>query len=539
MVDFNELERSRRKLAREWREQGLWLDISLLDFIEARFRLNPGVESVFVSKHGMKTLTNAERYHQGCQVASALHGIGVGRGDVVAVQLPGWAETAVIYQAIIQLGAVVLPIVNIYGEKEVEYILRQSGARALFMPDAIANTNYSKRYPVYQAIDSLEHVIVLGDDVPAGCIAWSSFKRQAEQLPPAPRPQSIDPDDASLIVYTSGTTSKPKGVRHSHNTLLAEWTNPSFNTEGPYLCCFPMGHYTGFSFIMRPMIADIPSIFLDKWDPEAACELIQAYRVRECGGTPYFLQTLLDAARSIGSDLSSLAWFPMGGTGITPDHIRTAEREGFLGGRVYGSTEHPTVTFSWPDMPFAARGSTDGRVEPGNRVRIVDHHGLNVPRGQDGEILTVGPELFTGYVDADLDRDAFLVGGWFRTGDIGRIDGEGRLTVTGRLKDIIIRGGENISALEVEEYLQSHPRIRESAVVGFADQVYGEKVCAFVTLTEGVALELDDIRAHFAGLGVAKQKTPEKLIVIAEFPRTSSGKIQKFQLLRDWPIAND
>jgi acyl-coenzyme A synthetase/AMP-(fatty) acid ligase len=533
MVSSDELAVSRAELAHQWRLHKYWADIGLLEFIEQGVHRYPDVESIFMKKGSAETLTNAERYRQGCEIASSMREIGVCKGDVVAVQLPGWAETAVIYQAIIQLGAVTLPIVNIYGELEVEYILRQSGAKVLFMPDSITSTDYSARYKKYRTIESLERVIIVGDDVPEGCIGWSAFRQSAATKPYVRHPDSIDPDDVCLIVYTSGTTSKPKGVKHTHNTLLAEWTQPSFNIIGPHLCCFPMGHYTGYSFIMRPMFSDVKSIFMDRWDPDIACGIIERYRVKECGGTPFFLQTLLDSASSSGADISSLEWFPMGGTGITPDHIRTAEKNGFLSGRVYGSTEHPTVTFSWPDMPFSGRAGTDGRIDPGNRVRIVNGEGVDLPLGEEGEILTLGPELFVGYVEAGLDLEAFLPGGWFRTGDVGRVDASGCLTLTGRIKDIIIRGGENISALEVEEHLQSHPNVRESAAVGFPHRTYGEKVCAFVTLVDDTSITLDEIHRHFIALGVAKQKIPEKLVILADFPRTPSGKIQKFQLRKN------
>jgi acyl-CoA synthetase len=188
------------------------------------------------------------------------------------------------------------------------------------------------------------------------------------------------------------------------------------------------------------------------------------------------------------------------------------------------------VSVGWADMPLAQRAHTDGRVQAGSEVRIVDDEGRDLPCGSDGDILVRGPELFIGYTDAALNEQAFTEDGWFRTGDIGRLDDRGCLSITDRKKDIVIRGGENISSQEVERVLATHPAVRDVAVVAMPDARYGEKVCAFVVTRDGETLPLDEVRRHFAEAGVAKQKTPEALFVVDEFPRTASGKVRKADL---------
>jgi len=299
---------------------------------------------------------------------------------------------------------------------------------------------------------------------------------------------------------------------------------------GPYLTPFPAGHIAGFNFLLRPFVTGTDMVFMDRWDPSLAAELIERHRVRLSGGTPFHLQGLLDAAKRGGRDLSSLAAYSMGGTGVTPDHVALADQAGFAGSRSYGLTEHSTVSVGWRDMPLEQRAETDGRVQPGSEVRIVDELEHDLPPGAEGEVLVRGPELFIGYTDPALNAQAFTAGGWFRTGDVGRLDAANCLTLTDRKKDIVIRGGENISSLEVERVLTSHPAVQDVAVVAQPDPRHGEKVCAFVVLKGDAALDLAMVQDHFAAAGVARQKTPESLRVVGELPRTASGKVRKSDL---------
>jgi acyl-CoA synthetase (AMP-forming)/AMP-acid ligase II len=249
--------------------------------------------------------------------------------------------------------------------------------------------------------------------------------------------------------------------------------------------------------------------------------------VTSCGGAPVQLSGLLDQQATGTATLATLREFLTGAAPVPPSLIRRADAAGVTAFRSYGSSEHPTVSAGTTADPLARRAGTDGRLLAGNEVRLVDADGRDVPAGADGEILTRGPELFTGYTDPALNAAAFLPGGWFRTGDVGRVDAAGYLTVTDRLKDIIIRGGENISAKEVEDLLMEHPAIVDVAVIPSPDPALGERVCAVVVTRPGFSFDVDEALTHFAAAGAARQKTPEVVMVVDELPRTPSGKVRK------------
>jgi len=286
----------------------------------------------------------------------------------------------------------------------------------------------------------------------------------------------------------------------------------------------------GVLSILRLFFNGGESILMDAWDADAAAALVERFRATRSSGTPFHVNSLLDAAQAQGRDISSLSEFLVGAAAVPPEVVERCERAGIMTYRSYGSTEHPTITSGTLQHDPQWRARTDGVLNPGCRVRIVDDEGADVPFGKAGEIVSQGPEQFLGYHRAELNDDAFLPGGWFKTGDIGRLDTEGFLTVTDRKKDIIIRGGENIASKEVEDHLAKHPAVREAAVVAAPDERFGERVCAFVLLRPGQTLAIDDVRAHFAALQVAKQKTPERLEVVAALPRTPSRKVRKREL---------
>ncbi|HMT44751.1 MAG TPA: AMP-binding protein, partial [Chakrabartia sp.] len=242
------------------------------------------------------------------------------------------------------------------------------------------------------------------------------------------------------------------------------------------------------------------------------------------------LSGLMEAAARDGRDISSFDEFLIGATTVPPALVAASEALGIRCCRCYGSTELPTVSQCVGDDPLEKRLSTDGRANPGVGLRIVDDAGADVPTGQDGEVAVRGAERFLGYTDPTLNAVSFLPGGWFLTGDIGRLDADGYLAITDRKKDIIIRGGENISSREVEELVLALPGVAEAAAIGLPDTRMGECVCVVVSLAEGAVLTLEEINAAFRERGVARQKTPENLVIVEEFPRTPSGKIQKAAL---------
>ena len=336
-------------------------------------------------------------------------------------------------------------------------------------------------------------------------------------------------------MYTSGTTAEPKGVQHTHASLLGEiCAMDEIRGAGPdltTLSVFPSGHIAGTLGILRVLCRGNTTITLDAWQPEQAAHLIATRGVGASGGAPIHLSGILDIAERDGLDLSSLREYTTGAAGVAGNLIRRADRFAVGAFRCYGSSEHPTVSSGRPEDPLGKRADTDGRVAPGTQIRLIDDDGNDVNPGDAGEILTRGPELFCGYTDARHNRSS-LVDGWFRTGDVGRLDADGYLTITDRKKDIIVRGGENISSKEVEDVLSGHPAVAEAAAVGLADEKYGERVCAFVVVNSGQSFDLHAAAAYFAQCGLARQKTPERIVVVPELPRTASGKVQK-HLLRD------
>jgi len=376
-----------------------------------------------------------------------------------------------------------------------------------------------------------DHVVVAGEAAAPGTLRWEDLVARGDADAPGP---PLDANDVCAMVYTSGTTSEPKGVQHTHNTLLAERGGARASATGrgaaPSLHLFPAGHIAGALGTIFMFAASTTTVTFDTFGPELVIRSIEEFRLESTAGAPVFLSAILDLVETGERDLSSLKSFMVGAASVPPELVERADRLGIKAFRCYGSSEHPTVTSSGPSDPLAVRAGTDGPCLPGNRVRIVDDDGRDLPIGRQGEITTLGPELFVGYRDETLNADAFLPGGWFLTGDLGVLDSAGNLTVTDRKKDIIIRGGENISAKEVEDILARHPSVSEAAVVAMPDRRLGERVCAFVVTRAGQRLGLEDVREHFARAGVAHQKTPERVVIVDDLPRTPAGKVKKFEL---------
>ncbi len=451
------------------------------------------------------------------KVAGALQARGIGAGDVVAVQLPGSYAGAVVQVAVGLCGAVLLPVVMIYGPREMDFVLRSSGASAVVLARsyrgrAQADAVLSGLSP----LPGLKFAVVVGRRRAAahGAVGYAELLRQPGGGYRRPR---LDPDDRAVLMYTSGTTADPKGVQHSHRTLLAEATSRVYTLNGPgarHLGLFPPGHMAGLLSLLRILLLGTPTVIMEAWDAALAATLIDRHAVTSCGGAPVQLSGLLDQQAQGSATLATLRECLTGAAPVPPSLIERAEAAGITAFRSYGSSEHPTVSAGSIADSLDRRARTDGRLLAGNQVRLVDADGRDVPDGRDGEILTRGPELFTGYTDPALNAAAFLPGGWFRTGDVGRIDADGYLTVTDRLKDIIIRGGENISAKEVEDLLVTHPAVADVAVIPVPDPALGERVCAVVVARPGCTFDVEQAREHFAAAGAARQKTPEVVVLV-------------------------
>jgi acyl-CoA synthetase len=536
VLDFETIERDRSARCAYWRSQGVYADYTHVDAIRDGAAVNRDTRLVFHSHARPREADVATLNEEAEHLAGALSELGLRKGERIAVMLPTWSETVLAYLAAFKLGLVLAPIVAIYGAREIGFIMRQTRAKALVIPAQWRGFDYLTRVRDAGELPEMKHLIVVGDSDQPGVVKWDDLIRQPAAAYPAP---NANGDDICLIIYTSGTTADPKGVKHSHNTMLcdanAERTagvssSAPLDPAGPVLGVFPAGHIAGYLSLMRPFLSRTPdTIFVDQWIAEEGARLIEKYKIGSTTGTPIFLTSLIKAAENVGADISSLKQFGLGASAITPDNVRSTDERGFPSGRLYGMSEHTVVSNSAGES-FEKRAYTDGKITARNQVRIVDESENDVAPGQEGEIATLGPRLFMGYVDAELDKACFLSGGWYKSGDIGRIDAEGFLTITDRKKDIIIRGGENISAKEVEDVLGGVPGVIESAVTAMPDREMGERVCAFIVPAPGADITLATITQYFRDKGITRQKTPERVVLMEDFPRTPSGKIRKVDL---------
>jgi len=369
---------------------------------------------------------------------------------------------------------------------------------------------------------------------PAGMHRFATFL-EAPPVPAAAPAAAVDPDSIALVMYTSGTTAEPKGVLHTHNTLAAEVLSlhrvhqlaPADRTLLPS----PLTHISGVVHgILTPALLGTSAVLMERWDPVYAAQLIAREGVTYMVGAPTFLQDLV--AQPEEGDISSLRLFSCGGAGVSPAlmHRARARFPSCVAKRVYGSTEFPTLSTTDAGDALTHGMDTEGRAIQPAEVRIADESGTALPCGAEGEVQGRGPECFVGYLDARLNVDAFTDDGWFRTGDLGVLDAAGYLRITGRLKEIIIRKGEKISVKEVEDAITAHPAIAEVVVIPYPDPETGERTCAVVRLRPSRSIDLTSLCSHLGAQGLAKQKWPERLEVVTDFPRTDSGKILRNKL---------
>ncbi|MGQ0826240.1 MAG: AMP-binding protein [Actinomycetota bacterium] len=468
------------------------------------------------------------------RVATGLRARGIGRGDTVAFQLPNWPEAAATFYAIAYLGATVVPIVHFYGPKEVSYILRRTRVKALITADTFGHLDFVANLDVMRTdLPDLEWVAVVGEE-PGPNLAFDALVADDG----VEGPVAVDPMSPALVAYTSGTTSDPKGVIHSHRTIGAEirqlgGIQPAATAAPPALVGAPVGHGIGMlAALLLPVWRRQPIHLIDVWDPGRVLAAMLEDGVSSGQGATYFLTSLLDHP-DFDPDRHArlMPLIGLGGAPVPGAVGERAERLGIATTRSFGSTEHPSITGSNAETPRDKRLFTDGAPLPGIEMRLVDERGEDVPRGEQGEIWSRGPDCFVGYTDPTIMPASFAPGDWFMTGDVGVLDADGYLTITDRKKDIIIRGGENVSSAEVEEQLIRMSGVAEVAVVAAPDERLGEHGCAFVRMQVGaVAPDVRALRAHLEGAGLAKQKWPEEVRAVADFPRTPSGKIQKFVL---------
>lgn len=527
------------ELAASYREQGAWDDRSLGQFLVDCLEVAaPRRVRIWSDTHPYSGSVR-EVHHLARRLAGGLRGLGVGPGDVVAFQLPNWIEAAVTFYAAAMLGAVLVPIVHFYGPREMRFILRQSGARVFVVVDRFGTRCHRDDLAsVQDDLRELEHVIVVGAD-PSSPLGLRRGDRHWSDLlgEPLAAPLAVDAGAAALVAYTSGTTAEPKGAVHTHRSLGFETRQLADHQDErllPTLTGAPVGHAIGMlSGLLVPIYRGQSFYLIDVWDPPRVLSAMLDEDVTAGSGSTYFFTSLLDAPGFGREHLDRMRLIGLGGSPIPDAVADRAESLGISIVRAYGCTEHPSVTGSRHADDADKRRYTDGRPLPFVEVRTVDEAGRDVGAGKAGEIVTRGPDRFAGYTSPELTTEAVDAEGWFRTGDVGILDADGFLTVTDRVKDIVIRGGENVSAAEVEQLLATLAGVAEVVVVAAPDDRLGEHGCAVLRLQPGArSPALDDVRRHLESAGLARQKWPEELRVVEELPRTPSGKVQKF-VLRD------
>ena len=470
---------------------------------------------------GAVELTYRQLLDAAQRLAGGLADLGVRPGDRVVTQLPNWWEAVVASWGVFLAGAVLVPVVPIYRSRELAFIVDQVQPRVVIAPE---------RYRSYEHATELRSAVRPGTTVLAvrGDAGPGSFEQLLDR--PAPRrPEAPGaPDDIAVVLYTSGTTSQAKGALHSHQTLLAECRDIArwcrLGSADTVFMPSPLSHITGLSYgILLPVVLGCPVVLQERWDPAAAVELIETQRCTFTVSSTPFLRGLADSY----TGRSQLDTFVCGGADIPGDLVRRAHAT--MGTRVvrtYGSTELPTSSMVDPFGDLDETADGEGAAMGDNEVTV------RAVAGADSELLVRGPELFLGYLDPGLNAAAFTTDGWFRTGDQAVVDDDGTVHITGRIKDIVNRGGEKYSVAEVEALLLRHPAVSDVAVVAYPDPVLVERACAFVVPVPDSTPTLAQLREHLRAAGAAVQKSPEKLIIVAELPRTASGKIQRF-LLRD------
>ncbi len=509
---------------------GEWRGKTLADLAHEKADADPGFIALIDEK---RSLTRREWLNDAQALANALYARGLRQGDTIAFQTPNWHEAGILNLACAILGLVVNPIVPIYRDAEVEMMLRDCRARAIFTCTEFRRFDFAamaeRLAPVLEHLDHVFTVRGTGKDDLAAMVA------EGRDLP-SPDVQ-VDAGSVKMVLFTSGTTGRPKGVLHSHDTLenivrksYAHWRIGDGET---LLMPSPVTHVSGYANgLETPFIVGTRVVLMENWNAAEAVRLIEEHGVVGTVAATPFLVELADTARNAGTRLPTMRMFACGGAAVPPELIPAANAafENMRAFRVFGASEVPLVSFGWPDNEHLA-ATTDGEVVD-YEVKLVDDEGLPVAAGREGEILARGPSMMLGYADEAQSAAAFDDEGYFKTGDLGVLSPEGAITITGRKKDLIIRGGENISAVEIEDVLRTHPLVKDASVVAMPHERLGEGVCAYV-IAAGETPEIEVLCAHVAASGLAKQKTPERFIFVDDYPRTASGKIRKDQLRAD------
>ncbi|EJZ2430886.1 medium-chain fatty-acid--CoA ligase [Escherichia coli] len=530
-LTFNEQRRA------AYRQQGLWGDASLADYWQQTARAMPDKIAV-VDNHGASYTYSALDHAASC-LANWMLAKGIESGDRIAFQLPGWCEFTVIYLACLKIGAVSVPLLPSWREAELVWVLNKCQAKMFFAPTLFKQTRpVDLILPLQNQLPQLQQIVGVDKLAPAtSSLSLSQIIADNTSLTTA---ITTHGDELAAVLFTSGTEGLPKGVMLTHNNILASerayCARLNLTWQDVFMMPAPLGHATGFLHgVTAPFLIGARSVLLDIFTPDACLALLEQQRCTCMLGATPFVYDLLNVLEKQPADLSALRFFLCGGTTIPKKVARECQQRGIKLLSVYGSTESSPHAVVNLDDPLSRFMHTDGYAAAGVEIKVVDDARKTLPPGCEGEEASRGPNVFMGYFDEpELTARALDEEGWYYSGDLCRMDEAGYIKITGRKKDIIVRGGENISSREVEDILLQHPKIHDACVVAMSDERLGERSCAYVVLkAPHHSLSLEEVVAFFSRKRVAKYKYPEHIVVIEKLPRTTSGKIQKLLLRKD------
>ena len=507
---------------------GLWDDTTLVGGLAEHAAVQPEAEAV-VDPLADHPATFADLERDSNRVAHVLAGVGVRPGDVVALQLPNWYSCVAIAVGAMKAGAVVNPMLPIYRERELTHMLRVGRTRVIFTPAVYRGFDHRDLVArLRPALPDLDHHLVVAPDREA-------FDEWLGSEPDTPLGPGRPPGSVSELMFTSGTEAEPKAIMHTERTLNASlratWEGVGMSAADVVWMPAPIGHSTGFNHGMRLAIYHgLKLVLQDRWDPVEAARLVETHGLTHTLLSSTFLRDLTRAARDGAGDVSSLRLFGCGGAPIPPETVTEAAEGGIQCLRLYGATEVLVATWNRPDSPLSKRIGTEGPPLPGVEIEVRDDDGKPVV-GEVGELFVRSPSGSVGFFDDESRTQQTYHDGWVRSGDLGVIDRDGYFTIAGRKKEIIIRGGLNITPREVEDLILKIAPVQAVAVVGLPDDRLSETSCACVVLEPGAELTFDQMIAHLHSAGLATYKLPQRLEIIDEMPTTATGKIRKHILV--------
>ena len=521
--------------------KGLWHDRTINADLDACIAQCPdkiGLVAVSDEMGETRRFTYREMGALANRIAVGLHRLGVRRGDVVAAQLPNWRHFTLTYLACARIGATLNPLMPIFREREMSFMLRHGEAKIVIVPKRYRGFDYEEMIGRIRGdLPQLEHVVAVGSG------GENDFERLLTEPLWENEPDAADiltrdrpgPDDITQLIYTSGTTGEPKGAMHSSNTLMANIIPYAerlrLGAEDVVLMASPMAHQTGFMYgLMMPVMLRATAVLLDIWSAPRAVELIRAEGATFTMASTPFLTDLAKAVAETGQAVPSLGTFLCAGAPIPGALVEYARKA--LGAKIvsaWGMTENGAVTLINLDDDDERAFNTSGCPLPGVELRVLDMEGKDAAPGVNGRLLVRSCSNFGGYLKRP-HLNGTDVDDWFDTGDLADVDARGYVRINGRSKDVIIRGGENIPVVEVENLLYKHPAVAQVAVVAYPDERLGERACAVIVPKAGQSLDFADMSAFLKAQGMALQYIPERLMVRDAMPATPSGKIQKFKL---------